>query len=946
MSNFSVPDIIKLGDISVPLSANYNYDGEVLGKRLATTSPLSIAIVTDALRWHYEGFPPTSITDAVGSITVTNVGNNGDKIEVFVNDVELGLISLGSYIKQPTDTTVNILATNIYNALTNLYGYTTSLLNATITITVRPGLGDSMNGGSRLQPALSFPTISATTIPAFSNQVVNTNSISKMVRVSGTLLYGAPDDLTITAPTDFQVSNDNSTWGSSTTIPFTSDTISNIPLYIRFSPTTTGTKSGNVSITGGGTQTATLVPVSGLCVAVPALTATALTAFANTNVGSFSAPQTFDLSGVGLTNAPGVVTITAPSLNFQVSNNGTTWGASTTVPYTTDILSTIPVYVRYSPQSPGTPSGNIAINGGSASTTVAVSGTSTPALTAGSLTAFANTVSGSASASQTFSLSGVNLTGSPSNITVTSPNTDFQVSLNGTAWGASVAVPYTSTTLASTNIYVRFTPQSTGTKSGNISISGGSATTNVAVSGLGVVEVYFDALGLTQIKFDNIDTTNGFFILWKAGDEQTFASGNQTNITKSYLNPYTGQIKIRATNLADIKKINIAEGSNAPQPINNSAFTVRILQSELVKLTGLLDFTCPQSCKLFGATALNLNRSLENTIIRYSDMTGDIKDFPVDSVKIEITGATTFSGSITDMFTNCPGLTWIWLSPTNTISGNISAVTSDLQHFFIGEGNTITGNLNSLSSCNDLVRFVCNGNNTISGSIEDINWTSLQLIEIGGTGVKTGDIDNITFATGFYHFNFGGTANNTFAGSLSSFPNTVTFLRLGGSSTVSGTTADVPTSCTTLTLVGTTELTGAVSALPSVLQQLNITGATSALTGTINDLPSNLRFVKIENNVHTVSGYTSGRSWGTLNFTTAGLRTMCKYSIYGTATTPLTQTESNDLLIDLNNTQIWQNSSSFTADTKAVNYEGLTPTGAGITAKTGLEAKGVVVTTY
>lgn len=117
MSNFSVPDIIKLGDISVPLSANYNYDGEILGKRLSTTSPLSIAIVTDALRWHYEGFPPTSITDAVGTITITNVGNDGDKIEVFVNDVELGLISLGSYIKQPTDTDVDTLASNIALAL-------------------------------------------------------------------------------------------------------------------------------------------------------------------------------------------------------------------------------------------------------------------------------------------------------------------------------------------------------------------------------------------------------------------------------------------------------------------------------------------------------------------------------------------------------------------------------------------------------------------------------------------------------------------------------------------------------------------------------------------------------------------------------------------------------------------------------------------------------------
>lgn len=121
MPNLSIPDIIKLGDVSVPLSANYQYDGEVLGKRLATTSPLTIAIVTDALRWHYEGFPPTSLEDAVGSITITDAGNDGDKIEVFVNDVEYGLISLGSYIKQSSDTDANTLTESICLALGGTY---------------------------------------------------------------------------------------------------------------------------------------------------------------------------------------------------------------------------------------------------------------------------------------------------------------------------------------------------------------------------------------------------------------------------------------------------------------------------------------------------------------------------------------------------------------------------------------------------------------------------------------------------------------------------------------------------------------------------------------------------------------------------------------------------------------------------------------------------------
>jgi hypothetical protein len=492
-------------------------------------------------------------------------------------------------------------------------------------------------------------------------------------------------------------------------------------------------------------------------------------------------------------------------------------------------------------------------------------------------------------------------------------------------------------------VYVRFSPQSSGTKSGNISISGGSASTNVAVSGLGLVEVSFNVYGLTQIKFSNIDTTNGFYMLWNTGDEQTFASGNQTNITKSYLNPYTGQIKIRATNLSDIKKINIADGGDAPQPINNSTFTVRILQSELVKLTGLLQFNCYQSCNLFGATTLNLNRTLTDIGVAYSDLTGDIKDFPTASERIYFGGGTSLTGSIDTMYTNCPNLNSLWLQVTNTISGNISSIPTNATTFYVLTGNTISGALSGLSNNASLVNFICNTNG-ITGSLNDVNWTSLLLFECTGTGAKTGDVSTITFATGFYQFNV---PTADISGSLSDFPNTVTFLQnTGASSTLSGTTSDVPTSCSTLVLGGSTEITGAVSSLPSTLQQLIVTGAASELTGTINQLPSNLRFVKIENNIHTVSGYTSGRSWGTLNFTTAGQRTMSKYSIYGTATTPLTQTESNNLLIDLNNTSIWRDSSSFTADTKAVNYEGLTPTGAGITAKTGLESKGVVVTIF
>jgi hypothetical protein len=92
-----------------------------------------------------------------------------------------------------------------------------------------------------------------------------------------------------------------------------------------------------------------------------------------------SASQSFDLSGQFLTGAPGSITVTAPSTDFQVSNDNTSFGPSTTIAYSSATLSATPVYVRFIPQSSGAKSGNITFSGAGVSTppTVALSGTAT-----------------------------------------------------------------------------------------------------------------------------------------------------------------------------------------------------------------------------------------------------------------------------------------------------------------------------------------------------------------------------------------------------------------------------------------------------------------------------------------------------------------------------------------------------------------------------------------
>ena len=121
--------------------------------------------------------------------------------------------------------------------------------------------------------------------------------------------------------------------------------------------------------------------------------------------------------------------------------------------------------------------------------------------------AFGSNDIGTSVATQSFSLSGANLTGFSSNITVTAPNTDFQLSSDaGTTWGASVNVPYTTEALAAQNILVKYIPTTCGAvSSGNIIFSGGGVSIypTVAVSGTALLAkpINVNATDITATTF-------------------------------------------------------------------------------------------------------------------------------------------------------------------------------------------------------------------------------------------------------------------------------------------------------------------------------------------------------------------------------------------------------------------------------------------------------------
>ncbi|MBI5858457.1 MAG: M36 family metallopeptidase, partial [Sphingobacteriales bacterium] len=105
--------------------------------------------------------------------------------------------------------------------------------------------------------------------------------------------------------------------------------------------------------------------------------------------------------------------------------------------------------------------------------------------TTGTLSPFTS-CSGTASAEQTFTVSGADLT---ANLVVTAP-ADFEVSTtSGSGFGSSVTLIPSSGTVPTTTIYVRMAATAVGSPSGNIACTSTGATTqNVAVSGVATAQ--------------------------------------------------------------------------------------------------------------------------------------------------------------------------------------------------------------------------------------------------------------------------------------------------------------------------------------------------------------------------------------------------------------------------------------------------------------------------
>jgi hypothetical protein len=182
--------------------------------------------------------------------------------------------------------------------------------------------------------------------------------------------------VTINGTANFEVSKDNSAFGSSITFPYTGIASSNI-FYVRMKSGLTGGSYGSQNVTVSDGTTSANVAVSGT-VSVPvsptiATSTSVLGGFTYVQGSGPSTAQSFTVTASNLTPSSGNITIT-PSTNYEASVTSSTTGFSSsplTLAYTsggTLAANTVWVRLKSGLSAASYNSQNIAVSGGGATT--------------------------------------------------------------------------------------------------------------------------------------------------------------------------------------------------------------------------------------------------------------------------------------------------------------------------------------------------------------------------------------------------------------------------------------------------------------------------------------------------------------------------------------------------------------------------------------------------
>ena len=198
--------------------------------------------------------------------------------------------------------------------------------------------------------------------------------------VSGANLTSIP--LTFNGLTNFEVSTDGgSTYGASKTLAFTAPKLSSTTIYVRLKAglTANNNYTDNLSISGGGLATPSVISLTGAVVNNGTITTSVstLTGFTYMVGAGPSSVQTLSITGASLQNFPGTITVTG-STDYEVSTTSASagFGSTATISYSAATLTSQSIWVRLiSGRAVGNYNGQtISIAGGTATASFMVSG--------------------------------------------------------------------------------------------------------------------------------------------------------------------------------------------------------------------------------------------------------------------------------------------------------------------------------------------------------------------------------------------------------------------------------------------------------------------------------------------------------------------------------------------------------------------------------------------
>ncbi|MEI8204072.1 MAG: hypothetical protein WCH34_13710 [Bacteroidota bacterium] len=316
-------------------------------------------------------------------------------------------------------------------------------------------------------------TLLASELTSFGNVCVNTNSVTNSFTLTGYFL--SLDDISIDAPNGFTLStSSNGIFTSTLTLPQSGGSFLQI-LYVKFTPTLPQSYYGNIIINGGGASPIYVIANGIGIYLLPSIASpistnlTINSAILGSNITSigcsdiiergvyYSTINAFaDGTGIKVSESPGPYSIGAFTEGIS--------GLSPSTNYYYKAFATNSVGTIYSPQR--------------------IFRTLTINLSSSTLSNFGSVCLNTTVGPNSFIITGTNLTNANINVGALNGYT-FSTSANGNYYNSlSLVQPGGS---FSQTIYVKFSPTAVQSYIGNISISGGGATTyNCVASGNGV----------------------------------------------------------------------------------------------------------------------------------------------------------------------------------------------------------------------------------------------------------------------------------------------------------------------------------------------------------------------------------------------------------------------------------------------------------------------------